>query len=69
MIHFLASQFRDWDHKVTSGMGLAVAVMPSIDGIGHLLGVVALATGVYCSISRELRERRAERQRRHRCQP
>lgn len=69
MIHFIAGQLREWDHKVTSGIGLAFAVMPSVELLARVLGIAALATGIYCSISKELRERRAERQRRHRCHP
>ena len=67
MYHYLASTLHEWDHRLTASIGLvAVAVAGpggALDVAGRTLGAVALCVGIYCSIAKERRERRAERNR------
>lgn len=66
LFHWSSAQLHDWDHRATWAVGLAFAVAPPVEVLGRLLGLVALAVGIYCSVSRELRERRAEAAKRRR---
>lgn len=58
---YLAGQFHDWDHKATTGIGLVAVSLESItNSTGRIMGLMAIAIGIYCSVCREQRERREE---------